>query len=121
MKITSTDRSAIRAVIEQQLFALLHDDAETAFSFASAEIQSKFITPENFLHMVKLAYPAIHRPRAVLFESLAISEVPMQEVFLLAPDGNLVKAIYLMHKQTDGVWRIDGCFLESNEDLDLAM
>lgn len=121
MNVTSTDRQAIRAVIEHQLIAFQHDDAEKAFSFASDDIQAKFVTAANFLQMVKLAYPAVYRPRAVLFEVLTADQAPMQEVFLLAPDGTLVKAIYLMHKQPPGIWRIDGCFLESNEDLDLAM
>ena len=121
MNITSTDRQAIRLVIEQQLLAFQQDDAEKAFSFASEDIQAKFVTPANFLHMVKVAYPAVYRPRAVMFESFVNGQSPIQEVFLLAPDGTLVKAIYLMHKQESQGWRIDGCFLESDEELDLAM
>lgn len=121
MNLTATDRQTIRFVIEQQLLAFQQDDAAKAFSFASEDIQAKFVLAENFLAMVKLAYPEVCSPRAVLFETLADDHTPIQEVLLLAPNGDLVKAIYLMHRQMDGTWRIDGCLLESNESLDLAM
>lgn len=121
MNVTSHDRQAIRSVIEDQLCAFQRDDAEAAFSFASEDIQAKFATAQNFLHLVKVAYPAVYRPRAVLFETLEVDQSPMQEVLLLAPDGTVFKAMYLMHKQETGDWRIDGCFLESSENLDLAM
>ncbi len=121
MNLTAMDRQMIRSVIEQQLLAFQQDDATAAFAFASEDVQAKFVQAKHFLDMVKLAYPAVYRPRAVLFETLADDHAPIQEVLLLAPNGDLVKAIYLMHRQSAGTWLIDGCLLESNESLDLAM
>lgn len=112
MNMNDTDRETICAVIKQQLSALQRDDAEMAFSFASPEIQSKFGTSANFLLMVKVAYPAIYRPRSVVFDRLALVEgTPTQEVVLLSPDGELVKAFYQMEQQADKTWKIGGCFL----------
>ncbi len=47
-----------------------------------------------------------------MFEQLVTMQgIPTQAVILLAPNGDLVKALYLMEKQTDGTWRISGCFI----------
>lgn len=112
MTANNTDRDAIRSVIQQQLQAFQKDDAEGAFAFASPEIRAKFGTARNFFQAIKTSYAAVYRPRSVMFEKLvAVQGVPTQEVILLAPDGELVKALYLMEKQPDGTWKISGCFL----------
>ena len=112
MDVNDIDRAAIRSVIQRQLQAFQADDAAAAFEFASPEIREKFGTAENFLRMVKLAYVAVYRPRSVMFENLVtVKGIPTQEVFLLGPDGNLVKALYLMELQPNGTWKISGCFL----------
>ena len=112
MEITDSDRLTIRAVISSQLEAFQKDDAEGAFSFASSEIQAQFGTPDNFLRMVKAAYQPVYRPRSVMFENMTTIEgFPAQQVLLLDRDGNLVRALYLMKKQSNGKWKISGCYL----------
>lgn len=112
MDVNSVDRYTIRTVISQQITALQQDNAELAFSFASPAIQSRFGTAENFLAMVKTAYAAVYRPRSVMFQNLTtVQGIPAQEVILLDPDGNLVKALYLMERQPDETWKIGGCYL----------
>lgn len=110
--LTAADQAAIRTVITRQLDAFRQDDAVTAFSFASPMIQAKFGTPEVFLHMVKTAYQSVYRPRYVAFKDLQRSQgVPTQPVFLIGPDGVPVTAMYIMQKQPDDTWKIDGCYL----------
>lgn len=112
MPITQSDRAAIRSVIEGQLQAFQKDDAAQAFSFATPGIQRQFITPENFIYMVKTAYKPVYRPRSVIFEDfMTIKGIPAQPLFLLDPNGVPVMAIYLMEKQPDDTWRINGCYL----------
>lgn len=112
MQITNSERAFIRSVVEQQLQALQQDDAAGAFAFASPGIQQQFRTAENFMHMVKIAYQAVYRPRSVLFENIASLEgIPAQPVLLLDSEGIPVRAIYLMEKQFDRTWRINGCYL----------
>jgi len=112
MTTNNVDRDAIRAVIQRQLQAFQKDDAEEAFTFASPEIRAKFGTAKNFFQAVKTSYAAVYRPRSVMFEKLVMVQgIPTQEVVLLAPDGDLVKALYLMEKQPDGTWKISGCFI----------
>jgi hypothetical protein len=110
--LTADDHSAIHTVIERQLEAFRNDDAARAFAFASPAIQAKFGTPEQFMSMVQTAYPPVYRPRHVAFKELRLVEgVPTQEVLLIGPDGVPVMARYLLQKQPDGAWKIDGCYL----------
>ncbi|MEP0749413.1 MULTISPECIES: DUF4864 domain-containing protein [unclassified Coleofasciculus] len=112
MEVTDSDRLIIRSVISNQLEAFQKDDAEGAFSFASSEIQAQFGTPDNFLRMVKAAYQPVHRPRSVMFENMTTIEgFPAQQVLLLDREGNLIRALYLMKKQSQGKWKITGCYL----------
>lgn len=107
-----TDRAAIRSVIERQIQAFQKDDAEEAFTLASPGIQEKFGTPETFMEMVKTAYKPVYRPRSVVFEALKTWQgSPAQPVLLLGPNGVPIRAIYIMAKQPDGDWRINGCYL----------
>ena len=115
-ELTAADHTAIRTVIERQLEAFRQDDADAAFAFASPMIQAKFGTPEVFLNMVKTSYQPVYRPRYVAFRDLhMVQGVPTQPVFLIGPDGVPVTAMYMMQKQPDGVWKIDGCYLNASK------
>lgn len=112
MDVNSTDRQAIRTVIERQLQAFQQNDEQAAFALASPEIQAKFQTPERFLKMVKTEYAAIYQPRSVMFTDLVdVRGIPTQAVILLTQNDHLLKALYLMEQQPDQSWRIGGCFL----------
>ncbi len=113
MKIWSeVDAVAIRSVVEAQLQAFQRDDAEAAFEVASPGIQELFRTSSNFMQMVQQSYQAIYRPRSVLFEALTlVQDLPTQPVLLLSPEGDPVRALYLMENRTTGMWRITGCYL----------
>lgn len=112
MEILDTDRTAIRSVIEYQLRSFQKDDAVAAFSFASPSIQAQFGDANTFVQMVKGSYPAVYRPRSVLFEDVTeVEGQPTQKVVLMDAQGELIRALYLMEKQPDGNWRIHGCIL----------
>ncbi|MGB3496086.1 MAG: DUF4864 domain-containing protein [Elainellaceae cyanobacterium] len=116
MELTNTDRAEIRTVIEHQLQAFQQENAELAFSYASPAIQAQFETAERFMVMVESLYPAVYRPRSVMFENIARVEGKVtQRVILMAPDGSLFNAFYMMQIQPDESWRIDGCVLTAIE------
>ncbi len=111
------DRGAIRQVIESQLAAFQRDDAAGAFAFASPKIQQMFGDPATFMTMVRTGYEPVYRPRRFEFLDLrALQGQPAQEVFFVGPDGREVLAIYVMDRQPDGSWRIDGVYLVRPED-----
>ena len=116
-KLGTSDRGAIRKVIESQLAAFQRDDAAGAFAFASPKIQQMFGDPATFMTMVRTGYEPVYRPRRFEFLDLrALQGQPAQEVFFVGPDGREVLAIYVMDRQPDGSWRIDGVYLVRPED-----
>jgi hypothetical protein len=115
--LSPADATAIRQVIEKQIEAFRHDDSVTAFGFASPAIQWKFGNPGNFMTMVRNGYPQVYRPRTVEFETLSVEEIgPVQNLLVVGPDGIPVLMIYLLEKQPDGAWRINGVYLTQMPD-----
>ena len=110
--LTDQDRQAIRSIIQAQIDAFLADDAETAFSFASPDIQALFGNPANFMTMVKTGYQAVYRPQAVFFQDVqSVRGEIIQQVLIIDQANQSVMATYPMERQDDGSWRINGCFL----------
>lgn len=111
------DVAAIRVVIEAQLQAFRADDSAQAFAAASPAIQSIFKDPDTFMSMVRNAYQAVYRPREVEFRDLLPVEGRWtQRVLVVGADGVPVVAEYLMERQPDGSWRIDGCVMERSPE-----
>jgi hypothetical protein len=114
--LTAPDQQAIRAVIAAQLDAFRHDDGAKAFSYATPTIQEKFGDAGNFMQMVKSGYTPVYRPQSVAFDKLVDTEYgPDQILRLIGPDGHAYIAHYMMQKQPDGRWMINGCYLTRAE------
>ena len=114
----SQEQAAIRTVIESQLAAFQRDDGAGAFSFASPTVQAKFRTPEIFMTMVRSGYRAVYRPQEVEFRDLRLVEgTPAQEILFVGPDNQAVVAVYLMEKQPDGSWKINGVYLVKSTEV----
>ena len=63
-------------------------------------IRQKFGSAENFLDMVRTAYPPVYRPRDTEFRGLEMTwDGPVQEVFFFGPDGEPAVGYYLMEQQ----------------------
>ena len=117
-ELTETDRDAIRRVIIAQIEAFQSDDGIQAFLYAAPSIRQQFKSVGNFMRMVRSSYHAIYRPRSVLFGELReMQGFPAQVVFLMAQDGAIVKAVYLMQQQSSKDWRIAGCFLAPVDEI----
>jgi hypothetical protein len=118
MDLSSADRDAIRSVITAQLDAFQADDGLQAFHYAAPAIRQQFKTVANFMAMVRSSYGVVYRPRGVIFSELTeMQGFPAQTVLLMAQDGQVVKAVYLMQCQASGDWRIAGCFLVPVEEI----
>ncbi len=99
------DRAAIRAVVEQQLTAFQHDDGRAAFSLASPTIQQQFRSSDNFMRMVCTGYQPVFA---------TVNGDIVQRVELIGPDDKPASALYVMQRQPDGSWKINGCFLTAS-------
>jgi Domain of unknown function (DUF4864) len=112
MDLSDRDRRAIRSIVEAQLQALQHNDGDLAFAHASPGIQAMFRNPDNFMRMVRQSYQPVCCPRAVIFEDIRLLQDSWtQPVLLLSPEGNPLRALYLMEQQPTRCWKINGCYL----------
>ena len=116
--VAAADRAAMVGVISEQLQAFQRDDGDAAFGYAAPEIQLQFGTPENFMTMVRRGYAPVYRPRSVEFQAPErVADRHVVPVIVGAPDGHLVRALYVMRQMGDGSWRIAGCTLERLPDM----
>jgi ketosteroid isomerase-like protein len=105
----ATDKAALDAIVSAQIAAFAHDDAATAYGFASPAIQGVFPSPDAFMAMVKSGYAPIYRPRSVTFGELTETDAgPIQKVYVTGADGEAFVALYTFQKQPDGSWKING-------------
>jgi len=116
-QVSSSDRDAIRDVIQSQVEAFRRDDGEAAFGFASPNIRGMFGTSEIFMDMVRQGYRPVYRPRVFEFrEIVTLHGMVTQKVHVIGPDGRPVTAFYPMSQQPDGSWRIEGCYLQAPDE-----
>jgi len=115
--LQADDRASVQSVIEAQLAAFAADDAEQAFSYASATIQKTFITARNFMDMVRIAYPVVYRPARIRFQiPVTSNEEAWQTVQMRDAAGKDWTALYTLQRQTNGIWKINGCVLKRGVD-----
>jgi len=111
-EVSAADAKSVRDVIQAQLAALAVDDAKLAFSYAAPRLREMFGTPENFIEMVRNAYPVVYRPSGVAFlKPQWIEGELVQGVHMSDESGVLWLALYRLERQKDRRWRITGCQL----------
>ncbi len=112
------ERAAIEEVVRAQLDAFQRDDGGAAFAAASPTIRDMFRTSDGFMAMVRKGYAPVYRPQFVEFvDVITYRGQPTQRVYLVGPAGRAYMAHYLMQRQADGAWRINGCVLEPLPDV----
>ncbi len=100
-----------QSVISSQIAALMHNDAEKAYSFASPDIRSLYPNKDQFLAMVRSSYePVYHAGNYAFGRSKLIGggEVVLQEVMISAKEGKDWTAIYEMRLMDDGSYKVNG-------------
>ncbi|MBB4187373.1 hypothetical protein GGE07_004038 [Sinorhizobium terangae] len=101
-----------QSIIRAQIKAFLEDDAETAYSFASPAIRTKFPDKITFFDMVKRSYQHLYRPGNFAFgRSKVVGEEVFQEVLISGSDGKDWTAIYDLVHQPDGSYKINGVMM----------
>lgn len=120
-RLTEADVRAVRQVVQAQLDAFAADDAERAFSYASASIQTQFGDAATFMAMVRSGYPMVVRPATVAFflphadDADGSSAAPVrQEALLRDREGHQWIATYFLERQPGNGWRISGCVVRAD-------
>ncbi|WEX87072.1 DUF4864 domain-containing protein [Sinorhizobium garamanticum] len=102
----------VQSIIRAQIKAFLEDDADTAYSFASPAIRTKFPDKIIFFDMVKRSYQHLYRPGNFAFgRSKVVGEEVFQEVLISGSDGKDWTAIYDLVHQPDGTYKINGVMM----------
>ncbi len=104
-------------VIEQQIQAFLHDDADAAYSFATPAIKARFPDKDTFFSMVKKSYQPVYHPGNYAFGRSKSSDgdaLLYQEVLITGADGADWSAIYQLARQPDGSYKINGVQIGPN-------
>ena len=110
------DGAAIRTTIQSQITAFQQDDFDTAFSYASPNIQRIFGSPDRFGSMVRQGYPMVHRPADIKFlEIETIQGENWQKVRMADQQGRYHVMAYRMIL-LDGQWLINGVQLLPSEE-----
>ncbi|CAN5509437.1 DUF4864 domain-containing protein [soil metagenome] len=115
--LADAEAKEVRATVQAQLKAFAADDARRAFSFAAPNVHEMFGTPDNFMAMVKSAYPMVHRPSSVAFLKAELQDTGevLQRVQILDGAGDSWLATYALDRQKDKSWRITGCAVVQNK------
>ncbi len=114
------EAAAVQEAISGQLQAFAHDDAEAAYRFAAPAIREKFTDASAFLAMVKSAYPAVYRHRSAEFGAEArVGERVRQSVVFVDADNVVWTGVYVLTRQDDDGWKIEGCALSRSDETSL--
>jgi hypothetical protein len=106
------EEQAIQSAVQLQIDALTKDDADSAFALATTDTRNRLGTPDNFLRLIKEQYDPVYRHRLALFSEPTVVDNEVYQLVRLTDLNNQVwVAIYLMLKDEDGSWKIDGCQL----------
>jgi hypothetical protein len=109
-----------RALIERQLDAFAHDDAEGAYALAAPGIKAIFTDSETFLTMVREKYAPVYRHHSVEFGAVAEDGDKIEQALTIVDeDNNVWNAIYYLARQPDGTWRTNGCVLTKSTQSSL--
>jgi hypothetical protein len=112
---SEADRSAVERVIASQIQAFLQDDGPTAYSFAAPGIRAMFPTDEMFMQMVRRGYAPVYRPRSYAFGALTEGAGNLEQIVeIVDAEGEYWTALYTLERQSDGSWKITGCYLLRN-------
>lgn len=111
-QLRENEVAEIRSAVETQIDALANDDAATAFDLTTENTRTRLGSPDNFLRIIKESYEPVYRHRLALYSSpqVVLGKV-YQAVRLTDLESHVWVAIYLMHKDEEGTWKIDGCQL----------
>ncbi len=119
--LADSDARAVRAVIEAQLDAFAADDAERAYSYASAAIRTQFADAATFMAMVRSGYPMVLQPASVtFFQPQRQDGTVLQRVQLRDRAGRLWQATYQLLQQGAVGWRISGCVVVADSGKSLT-
>ncbi len=111
-QLSKKDVAAIQSAVQLQINALANDDAASAFELTTVDTRNRLGTADNFLRLIKEQYDPVYRHQTALFSVPQMVHGKIYQLVRLTDlNSHVWVAIYLMHKDEQGAWKIDGCEL----------
>jgi ketosteroid isomerase-like protein len=96
----------IEGTINSQFEAFRADDFDTAFTYATPQLQQLFQSPQNFRRMVTDGYPMVWHPAEVRYLELRERGDAMWQKVQITDAKGVTHILDYMMEQTDMGWRI---------------
>lgn len=107
------DEAASKAVVQAQLDAFAHHDADRAYSYASDDIKAMFQNAITFVTMVERNYPVVYHPASVRFLAFSLQgDVARHTLQMVDQDQTLWTVYYVLTRNEKGQWKISSCQIE---------
>ena len=107
--VSAGDAASVQTVIEDQLLAFKENDGSRAYSHAAPGIKQVFGSVDRFMAMVLSGYRPLVDPGSYTFgRSDGRDQKIAQELIVTDKAGKQWQAIYILEKQPDGSWKING-------------
>lgn len=120
-EITDADAEAIRVLINKQLTAFREGDAQGAYELSSAAIRQTFSSPSKLMQIIRAHYPSLADPRRAWFGDYTMTPDGIGQLVRVADaSGTHTHLVYLVVKEADGSWRINGCVALREESAAMA-
>ncbi|HLG46513.1 MAG TPA: DUF4864 domain-containing protein [Reyranella sp.] len=108
-----------RAVIQRQLDAFKHNDADSAFALASPSLKETYANPKNFLDSVRSGETPFFKRRIIEYHDFVTAgDDAAQSLVLVDEDSNVWTVVYKLARQPDGSWLVDGVVLVKSGAVD---
>lgn len=115
-ELSSVDLDEIRSVIGRQIAAFRSRDGQAAWGLCSEEIRQTFETPEALLRTVRERYAPLLTADVLRFGEIMITPVGLGVVCeVVDGEGAVAHAVYIVCRQEDGFWAVNGCILIGGE------
>jgi hypothetical protein len=112
VEITAADARVIRTAIRGQLLAFRRGDEAGAYRACSRAIRDTFGTPKALMTLIRERYAPLTDTRQVVFGSYAITPDGIGQMLeVVDSEGVGHQALYLVVREEDGSWRVNGCML----------
>ncbi len=113
-EISEGEINQVQDVIREQLSAFAAGDSITAYSHVAASLREKFISPNQFMSMVKQAYAPLYGTKEYKFvRHITNKHHVMQEIIFEDNRQQVWRAFYALSKNTDNEWKIFAVEIQS--------
>jgi hypothetical protein len=121
VEITQEDARDIRMMVREQLAAFRGGDAARAWRLCSRNIHQAFERPEKLMELIRARYHALIDPIGLSFGAWTLTPEGLGLLLdVRSAEGEVHRALFLVVKEREVGWRINGALLVGGPEEALA-